>query len=116
MQSLANENEGDSKLDKGSDPPSPSPTKTYDASNIVVLEGLDGVRKRPSMYIGSQGIRGFHHLASEVIDNSIDEVGAGCTKITVTLNSDNSLRNIVLIIILQIAFYMIKKHLKTLSQ
>ncbi|MHA1744434.1 MAG: DNA gyrase/topoisomerase IV subunit B [Promethearchaeota archaeon] len=88
---MANENE---ELDKGSDPPSPQPTQsnsTYDASNIVVLEGLDGVRKRPSMYIGSQGIKGFHHLATEVIDNSIDEVGAGCTKITVTLNPDNSL-------------------------
>ncbi|UYP48299.1 DNA gyrase subunit B [Candidatus Lokiarchaeum ossiferum] len=65
----------------------------YDANNIVVLEGLDGVRKRPAMYIGSTGKRGFHHLAFEVIDNSIDEViGGFCTKITVILEKDNSCR------------------------
>ena len=63
----------------------------YDAENIVVLEGLEGVRKRPAMYIGSTGKKGFHHLAFEVIDNSIDEALVGvCSKIVVILNSDNS--------------------------
>ncbi|MHA1766433.1 MAG: DNA topoisomerase (ATP-hydrolyzing) subunit B [Promethearchaeota archaeon] len=68
-----------------------SKEKKYSAENIVVLEGLEGVRKRPSMYIGSQGKRGFHHLAFEVIDNSIDEaIGGFCTKIQVILEPDNS--------------------------
>ncbi|MHA1475801.1 MAG: ATP-binding protein, partial [Promethearchaeota archaeon] len=65
--------------------------KAYNAESIVVLEGLEGIRKRPSMYIGSQGRRGFHHLAFEVIDNSIDEVNGGfCTKIQVILEADGS--------------------------
>ncbi len=65
--------------------------KEYNAENIVVLEGLEGIRKRPSMYIGSQGRRGFHHLAFEVIDNSIDEViGGFCTKIQLILEADGS--------------------------
>ncbi len=65
--------------------------KDYNAENIVVLEGLDGIRKRPSMYIGSQGRRGFHHLAFEVIDNSIDEaIGGFCSKIQLILEADNS--------------------------
>ena len=51
----------------------------YTAENIVVLEGLEGVRKRPAMYIGSTGKRGFHHLAFEIIDNTIDEaIGGYC--------------------------------------
>ena len=65
--------------------------KDYDSDSIVVLEGLEGVRKRPSMYIGSQGRRGFHHLAFEVIDNSIDEaIGGFCSKIQVVLEADNT--------------------------
>ncbi|MBC8387000.1 MAG: DNA topoisomerase (ATP-hydrolyzing) subunit B [Actinobacteria bacterium] len=64
---------------------------SYDAKDITVLEGLSAVRKRPSMYIGSTGSRGLHHLIYEVIDNSIDEAMAGfCDNVLVVLNKDNS--------------------------
>src|SRR4030043_2195227 len=64
---------------------------TYSAKNIQVLEGLEHVRKRPGMYIGSTGINGLHHLVYEVVDNSIDEAMAGhCDSVLIVLNKDSS--------------------------
>ena len=63
----------------------------YSASDIQVLEGMEAVRKRPGMYIGSTDQRGLHHLIYEIVDNSVDEFMAGyCSSVTVTIREDGS--------------------------
>jgi DNA gyrase subunit B len=79
----------------GTEPPAEpqSPEAGYGAADITVLEGLEAVRKRPGMYIGSTGPRGLHHLVYEVVDNSVDEAMAGrCSHIEITLLADGGLR------------------------
>jgi DNA gyrase subunit B len=72
-------------------PDVPSAITNYDAGDITVLEGLEAVRRRPGMYIGSTGPRGLHHLVYEVVDNSVDEALAGyCDRVEIVLNPDGS--------------------------
>src|SRR3989441_4017744 len=78
---------------RGDTRPVAAKNNDYNAQSITVLEGLEAVRKRPGMYIGSTGERGLHHLVTEVVDNAVDEAMAGvATRVEVTLLNDGGVR------------------------